>query len=303
MTSPGRHCYLFSLVKQACNSSAPLRTTEGKGPSREALRPSANDQSVKQHSGCWLVLSAHDSSMGRTLRRSWLAAEPAPVASTSLMAPSSSTATTTELLDDWSFSYLPASSSTVPSTTEQIRRSVLPSSSTTDQREPPWRTHATTTFGGFTSEAENGASTGIHSNNIRISRAARASWNAAFNDPSDFPASSSMLPPRLGTPVPSASTSAETLLAPLQSAIGQLGRRIQPGDLTFDEDLTSIGRRARARQDGTSESSNTGSSVSSLVHSLNLETLERAQLAVEGSRIALEEARLAIRTALRNSET
>lgn len=191
--------------------------------------------------------------------------------------------------------------------TEQLRRSVLPASmpapaASQSASEPPWRT---STFGGLSPDSEDAPTPALDTSSIRISRSARASWNAAFNDIQDFPDSSSMLPPRLGTPVPTAEltvspshpvSSSEAILASQEET--QLHQR------SVDEALTTIGRRALARHRlSMLEAADSRSPVSNLVQSLNLETLERAQLAVEGSRIALEQARLAIRVALRNSET
>lgn len=122
-----------------------------------------------------------------------------------------------------------------------------------------------------------------------------------------------MLPPRLGTPVPTGDSSTFSIFpgtTPTSPIVTEAESRIY--QRTMDEALTTIGRRALARHRLSMLEAETTSPVSplvqtnpvsTLVQSLNLETLERAQLAVEGSRIALEQARVAIRMALRNSET
>lgn len=189
--------------------------------------------------------------------------------------------------------------------TEQLRRSVLPASTSElagSQRasDPPWRA----SFGRLASAGNDDDMPPLDTSHIRISRSARASWNAAFNDAQGFPDLSTMLSPRLGTPVPTLATSALTVPAPQASdysTVAYVDARVT--ERAREEALTTIGRRALARHRLSMLETDTRGPISNLVQSLNLETLERAQLAVEGSRIALEQARLAIRIALRNSET
>lgn len=201
----------------------------------------------------------------------------------------------------WSSSSASVSGSSSALAIDQLRRSVLPASIPDAQNErintAPWRVGTSTTS---VSGLDRDSSSSRH-----IARPSGASWHAAHNDNGELPDSSSMLPPRLGTPVPRANNSNRqlfpTLAAPLSPAPNVVAR---PAGPSLDETLTSIGRRALARHRlSILESDSSGDQVSTLVHALNLETLERAQLAVEGSRIALEQARLAIRVALRNSET
>lgn len=243
---------------------------------------------------------------------------PAPVASTSYATTLSETSAPASMAFGNAHSAL----------TSTLRRSVLPQSASTaaidsspvaanssssSSRQTvaavnsPRRQTDLTTFGDLSSGLEDIRSARLNGSDIRISRSARASWNAALRETPDVPNNSSMLPPRMGTPAPvdgdidldfspariALHTSAFTIL-PRRTSASAL-------DEALDEALTTIGRRAIARHRwGTTDPAEP---MSSLVHSLNLETLERAQLAVEGSRIALEQARLAIRTALRNSET
>jgi hypothetical protein len=266
---------------------------------------------------------AHASSPASTIQPcscSACSAEPpqsAPVASTSSATTTSETSALASMAFDNAHSAL----------TSSLRRSVLPQSASTaaidsspvaansssSSRQTvaavnnPRRQTDLTTFGDLSSGLEDIRSARLNGSDIRISRSARASWNAALRETPDVPNNSSMLPPRMGTPAPvdgdidlgfspariALHTSAFTIL-PRRTSASAL-------DEALDEALTTIGRRAIARHRlGTTDPVEP---MSSLVHSLNLETLERAQLAVEGSRIALEQARLAIRTALRNSET
>lgn len=214
-------------------------------------------------------------------------------------------------LDNWFLrdgSPLASSSNVV---TEQLRRSVLPASTPNDSSSEriaeaaAWQSTTTTTsIGGLSVDNDHHNSTDVDLSNTRISRSARASWYAAFNnDTQDFPDSSTMLPPRLGTPVPVATASSPATAAAITPANSLPASSHRTLERALEEGLTSTGRRALARHRLRTLEAERQNTTVGTVSSLDVRTIERAQAAVEASRIALEQARQAIRMALRDSES
>lgn len=258
--------------------------------------------------------------MGRTAEpRSWrqqdyLADESAPAVGTSsrtpLLSPRVDTVDrrhnaglvarpTSSILDSWLLHDAAAPEAASTTVTEQLRRSVLPASNLdeiSDQRN-------STLLGERVSEPDSTNGTNVHRSNVRTSRSATNPWTGAWADIQDYPDSSTMLPPRLGTPapppVPALSSSAgATYQSMFESAADAL-----PAESTFEEGLTSTGTRGLARHRLRMLEAERRNAAIDSVSSLDLRTLQRARAAVEGSRLVLEHARMSIRTALRDSES
>ena len=124
---------------------------------------------------------------------------------------------------------------------------------------------------------------------FRVSRAASVRTSPSQNNREALIFDNdTMLPPRMGTPIP-ARREGVSDEADNQSAVAVL----QPEDAS----LTSIGRRTQARVQ-----SGIRARLVELDTQISLASLSRAQNAIEGSRSALAQARVAIRNALLYSE-